>query len=707
MEIKAKADHIVSELGRCQKENGGEWIGSIPEKYLDWIVAGKSVWAPQYTVHKTLMGLSDMYEFAGNEQALEILEKAAVWFERWTGRLSPEQMDRVLDVETGGMLEAWADLYGVTHRREHLELMQRYDRRHLFDRLVAGEDALSNMHANTTIPEALGAARAWEVTGEKRWRDIAEAYWRFAVTERGYYCTGGQTSGELWTEPFSFLPRLGDETQELCTVYNMIRLAEKLLSWTGDATYADYIERNLYNGILAQQNGETGMPAYHLPLKSGAAKRWGSPTNDFWCCHGTLLQSYSRNEGMIYYRDEEGIAVCQYFPSELNCNIEGTTLKLVQTNRDTFNKYAVTNLEADRTLFPDSLRFNIEVSCGEPRNFTLKFRLPGWISGEPVISVNGEKQEVSHNPSDFCCIYRTWKDDSINIESINDLIGLFENTSADHEENENHESDVFSKSDDDTIYFPKKHNEEQVEIIEKARKSFDKDFAKSSYMEQRIGDEQHLKQIIKSLSISKQSKILDLGTGNGYLAFPIAKANSDSEIVGLDIAVKTLAENKKKALEMGLANLHFIDYDGGNFPFADNTFDYVVTRYALHHFPNIAKTFKEIGRVIKSGGLLFIADPTPNEGDDSRFVDTYMQLKDDGHVKFYTKREFMELADKNNFIIKDIFTTEIRFPSDRTIKYLSLADNIDKRIIDSYDICIKNGQIFITAQVLNLLFIKQ
>ncbi|MGE5630949.1 MAG: beta-L-arabinofuranosidase domain-containing protein [Caulobacteraceae bacterium] len=416
MEIKAKAEHIVSELGRCQKENGGEWVGSIPEKYLYWIVEGKRVWAPQYTIHKSLMGLYDMYEYAGSEQALEILEKAADWFVRWTGGLSQEQMDRVLDVETGGMLEVWADLYAVTRRDEHLELMRRYDRRRLFDRLVAGEDALSNMHANTTIPEALGAARAWEVTGEKRWRDIAEAYWRLAVTERGYFCTGGQTSGELWTEPFEFLPWLGDETQELCTVYNMIRLAEKLMTWTGDPAYADYIERNLYNGILAQQNGETGMPAYHLPLKPGAVKRWGSQTNDFWCCHGTMLQSYSKNEGMIYYRDEEGIAVCQYFPSELNCKMEGTTLKLVQTGREPLDKYAVTNLEADRTIFPDSFSMNFEVSCGEPRDFTLKFRLPWWISGTPVISVDGERQEISQNERGFYHVQRTWKADSISIE---------------------------------------------------------------------------------------------------------------------------------------------------------------------------------------------------------------------------------------------------------------------------------------------------
>jgi hypothetical protein len=87
-----------------------------------------------------------------------------------------------------------------------------------------------------------------------------------------------------------------------------------------------------------------------------------------------------------------------------------------QTNRETFDKYAVTDLEADRTLFPNSFRMNFEVRCGEPRDFTLKFRLPWWISGEPVISVNSEKQEVSNSTLGFYCINRTWKTDSINIE---------------------------------------------------------------------------------------------------------------------------------------------------------------------------------------------------------------------------------------------------------------------------------------------------
>lgn len=53
----------------------------------------------------------------------------------------------------------------------------------------------------------------------------------------------------------------------------------------------------------------------------------------------------------------------------------------------------------------------------------------------------------------------------------------------------------------------------------------------------------------------------------------------------------------------------------------------VISRYALHHFPDIQKSISEVSRVIKPEGFLFISDPTPNVNDTSRFVDEYMQLK--------------------------------------------------------------------------------
>ena len=422
-EMKGKADHIVAELGRCQRENGGEWVFSIPPGYLDWIARGKSVWAPHYTIHKTLMGLADMVVYAGNSQALEILEGAASWFHRWTAQFSREQMDDILDVETGGMLEAWADLYGITGRQEHLDLIQRYDRPRLFDRLLAGDDPLTNRHANTTIPEAHGAARAYEVTGDARWRKIVEAYWKCAVTDRGFYATGGQTDGEIWTAPFEQSARLSDKNQEHCVVYNMVRLANFLLRWTGDVTYADYMERNLYNGTLAQQNDQTGMIAYFLPLQPGGRKGglkgeysgWGTPTHDFWCCHGSLVQAHTTHNAYVYYQDADGLSVCQYIPTELRWQHDGVPV-VVRQAFDPENSTSAPRQPDGAIRRPTRWAIDLSVRCEQPTDFALKLRLPWWLAGPAQIMVNGEPQTIATGPSSFVEIRRTWSDDRIRIE---------------------------------------------------------------------------------------------------------------------------------------------------------------------------------------------------------------------------------------------------------------------------------------------------
>lgn len=46
-------------------------------------------------------------------------------------------------------------------------------------------------------------------------------------------------------------------------------------------------------------------------------------------------------------------------------------------------------------------------------------------------------------------------------------------------------------------------------------------------------------------------------------------------------------------------------------------------------------TFKEIVQILRPQGKFFISDPIPNEEDSERFVDEYMQMKKDGHIRFY------------------------------------------------------------------------
>ena len=67
---------------------------------------------------------------------------------------------KMLAPETGGMLEVWADLYGLTQDEVYIDLLRRYDRPRLFERLLAGEDPLTAPDALSAIAEAPGPLSA-------------------------------------------------------------------------------------------------------------------------------------------------------------------------------------------------------------------------------------------------------------------------------------------------------------------------------------------------------------------------------------------------------------------------------------------------------------------------------------------------------------------------------------------------------------------
>ena len=203
-------------------------------------------------------------------------------------------------------------------------------------------------------------------------------------------------------------------------------------------------------------------------------------------------------------------------------------------------------------------------------------------------------------------------------------------------------------------------------------------------------------------------KILDLGTGSGYLAFPIAKENAGCDVVGLDIVKEALLANRVRAEKEGTDNLTFMSYDGIDLPFEDSTFDLIVTRYSLHHFPDIEHSITEISRVLKTGGRLFISDPCPNECDSERFVDDYMRLKKDGHIKFYTKDEWKDICGRNGLVFTDSFDSSIRFPKkkDTAIGYEKVLNRHSKAVIESYDLSETETELFITEQVNNIMFFK-
>ena len=104
-------------------------------------------------------------------------------------------------------------------------------------------------------------------------------------------------------------------------------------------------------------------------------------------------------------------------------------------------------------------------------------------------------------------------------------------------------------------------------------------------------------------------KILDMGSGTGYMANMLSEAFPDAEIIGLDysdLMIDYATDFIKKCKKSDKIN--FVKGDISNMPFNDNTFDVVVSLNVLHYVENMSGVLYEVQRIIKDNGLITISD---------------------------------------------------------------------------------------------------
>ncbi len=390
--IKANAEAVVAGLAACQKALGPSgYLSAFPETFFDRVESIRPVWAPYYTVHKIMAGLLDMHEFAGNAQALEVVEGMARWVKSRTDRSDPIHMERVLNfTEQGGMNEVLTNLYSVTGKPEYLAAARRFDERHYTEPLMHAVDKMKGEHVNSFIPNIIGAAREYEMTGEPALSGMAAFFWN-EVTGARSFVTGGTSNGEEWgSDPFQIFPELGKDSHESCCTYNMLKLTRHLFSWKPAAKYADYYERTLWNGILPTQNPDDGMMMYYVPMMPGMYKTFMTPEDSFWCCTGTGMENHAKYGDSIYFHDGDGLFVNLFIASELDWAEKG--LKVRQETR-----------------FPEEAKTTLVFTAAKPVELALHLRVPGWVAEGGFVKVNGQKLAEFSSPSSYLTVRRVWK----------------------------------------------------------------------------------------------------------------------------------------------------------------------------------------------------------------------------------------------------------------------------------------------------------
>ena len=127
-----------------------------------------------------------------------------------------------------------------------------------------------------------------------------------------------------------------------------------------------------------------------------------------------------------------------------------------------------------------------------------------------------------------------------------------------------------------------------------------------------FGAERLRERLIATAEIRAGQRVLDLGCGTGELSLAIKRRHPEARVIGVDPDPKALARAREKAVRAGL-DVTFDEAFGGDLPYAEGSFDRVLSSLVLHHLTRDQKleALREVRRVLAQNGTLHVLDLGP------------------------------------------------------------------------------------------------
>lgn len=299
------------------------------------------------------------------------------------------------------LLDPAADLYLATGEPRYLELAETilaqadaHPELALLTKALAGTDAaeIATGKAYQLAWNLVGLAKLHKATGRADLKRAIEGLWA-NIREHHLSLGGGPFGGvanrsrEVFNARGSFEPQAYIET---CSTLAWIQLNRELLAITGEAKYAEEIERSAYNDLLGAlaPNGEDWC---YYSFANGKRVH-----TTYWrCCKSSGAMALEELPPLAYAVTPAGaLAVNLYGPSSVAASLPGAGLVKIEQH----TRYPFAGLVCLRIA-------DIE---RDGAKFTLQLRVPSWAEGARL-KLNGELSSVELKPGEHAQIERSWR----------------------------------------------------------------------------------------------------------------------------------------------------------------------------------------------------------------------------------------------------------------------------------------------------------
>jgi len=147
--------------------------------------------------------------------------------------------------------------------------------------------------------------------------------------------------------------------------------------------------------------------------------------------------------------------------------------------------------------------------------------------------------------------------------------------------------------------------------------------------------------VISLLNIKPNVHFFDIGCGTGWAVGQAANlVDGKGLFYGVDLSPKMI--EKAKSNFSGNDNFRFIQANSESIPLDDDFFYAIICTNSFHHYLHLVKALKEMHRLLKSSGRLYLLDPVADSWV-VRFWDVLAKLKEPEHVKMYSTKEFQSM----------------------------------------------------------------